>query len=346
MSRLLTCFVACCPRSLKLHCAIVVVVFDNAKENSIPISRLMDCSALALLSSSRKIQIDNASNLGVPFAPDIGAPFASTNRGSPYHPSPDATSSTNAFAEQLVVSSGCKTSIGSGSSRFGADYSSSQKQNRLHHVDDEYYATLLAVRSMDTTWMYMNGLLVIVAFCVAAQYMGRTCISALHKSRRTMSSGCLITFVWRPGKEQQPTVLRRRRTSMRQFHKRALIAALPFFVALLQPELVASGVSASGDSAGSIGSITASDPNDPNASTDDREVAGKGEGVFSALSGFMQRASHQLYGDTDEGLGGTDPGERHDQQSKSAAVAVGGDTHTQTGGSTSHATEVSEADAK
>lgn len=60
----------------------------------------------------------------------------------------------------------------------------------------------------------------------------------------------------------------------------------------------------------------------------------------------MQRASHQLYGDTDEGLGGTDPGERHDQQSKSAAVAVGGDTHTQTGGSTSHATEVSEADAK
>ena len=122
-------------------------------------------------------------------------------------------------------------------------------------------------------------------------------------------------------------------------------------MALLQPELVASGVSASGDSAGSIGSTTASDPNDPNASIDDREAAGKGEGVFSALSGFVQRASYQLYGDTDEGLGGTDrrayPGGRHDQQSKSAAVAVGGEAAgTTTVGSNSHATEVSEADAK
>ena len=239
-------------------------------------------------------------------------------------------------AEQLVVSSsGGKTSIGGGSSRFGADpSSSSQKQNRLHHVDVKHYATstLLAIGSTDATLMCVSGLLVIVAICVIAQYMGR--VRVLNMTRRTKSSGCPIKVVWRPGKELQPIVLHRRRTSVRLFHKRALIAALSFFVTLFQPELVESSVSASADSVGG------------STKTDGREAVGKGEGVFSALSGFMQRASHQLYGDTDDGRSSADPDGEHYQQSKAAAVAVDGDaTGTTSVGSTSHATEVSEPEA-
>ena len=148
----------------------------------------------------------------------------------------------------------------------------------------------------------------------------------------------------RPGKLHQPVIHRRRSMRLHVFHKRALIAALPFFVALFQAELVASGVSASVDSAGGIGGSTASDPND--ARTDGREAVGKGEGVFSALSGFVQRASHQLYGDTDEGRSSAGPGGEHYQQSNSAAAAVGGDaTGTTSAGSASHAAEVGDSDA-
>jgi hypothetical protein len=191
----------------------------------------------------------------------------------------------------------------------------------------------------DARLIGMDCLLAALVIFAVVLYMGR--VYAQTESRR-----CPIIVMSRPGKLHQPVGIHRR-TSMRLFHKRALIAALPFFVALFQPELVASGVSASGDSAGSIGGSTASDPND--AKTDGREAVGKGEGVFSAFSGFVQRASHQLYGDTDESRSSAGPGGEHYQQSKSAAAAVGGDatgtTSAGSAGSASHATEVGDSDA-
>ena len=179
--------------------------------------------------------------------------------------------------------------------------------------------------------MGLHTLLIIILICIVAKFVGQA------QDRSTKSRGTPSTVVLRPGKPQQPVVRQRTPIHVYFFPKRALICALPLFVAILQSDFV-SGVSTGGGDSSTGGRAG----NRPEILGEHEEADGEGGGVFSALSGLlMQHASRHLYSATEEGRSVDAGGSSSPLEQPSTFQAVVNEASSSTSTSTSsHSSEV------